>query len=167
MKPEGLIESIRQRLMNLSRENAEAFDFVLARYDDILAATFIVKQGPAAVVFESYYAMGGDGDNTDVFGFFIQPTYDVIPKKLQLVGRYSFATSEGALGVIGQNRYEKPVADNSARGDTYNSIYGGAQYFIYGDKLKLMAGAEWARLSGGSGESYDGFTLLTGIRLSF
>ncbi len=32
MKPEGLIESIRQRLMNLSRENAEAFDFVLARY---------------------------------------------------------------------------------------------------------------------------------------
>ena len=32
MKPEGLIESIRQRLMNLSRENGEAFDFVLARY---------------------------------------------------------------------------------------------------------------------------------------
>lgn len=32
MKPEGLIESIRQRLMNLSRENGESFDFVLARY---------------------------------------------------------------------------------------------------------------------------------------
>jgi Nucleotidyl transferase AbiEii toxin, Type IV TA system len=32
MKPEGLIESIRQRLLNLSRENGEAFDFVLARY---------------------------------------------------------------------------------------------------------------------------------------
>ena len=111
--------------------------------------------------------MGGDGTNTDVFGFYIQPTYDVIPKKLQLVGRYSFATSEGPLGVIGQSRYEKPVADNSARGDNYNSIYGGAQYFIYGDKLKLMAGAEWAQLSGGSGESYDGVTLLTGIRLSF
>lgn len=145
----------------------ETGDLVLGRYDDILATTFIIKEGPAAVVFESYYAMGGDGNNTDVFGFFIQPTYDIIPKKLQLVGRYSFATSEGPLGVIGQSRYEKPVADNSVRGDTYNAIYGGAQYFIYGDKLKLMAGAEWARLTGGSGESYDGVTLLTGLRLSF
>ena len=32
MKPEGLVESIRQRLLNLSRRNGEAFDFVLARY---------------------------------------------------------------------------------------------------------------------------------------
>lgn len=32
MKPEGLIESLRKRLLNLSRENGEAFDFVLARY---------------------------------------------------------------------------------------------------------------------------------------
>ena len=32
MKPEGLIESIRQRLLNLSRESGETFDFVLARY---------------------------------------------------------------------------------------------------------------------------------------
>ncbi len=32
MKPEGLIASIRQRLMNLARANGEAFDFVLARY---------------------------------------------------------------------------------------------------------------------------------------
>ena len=32
MKPEGLIESIRQRLLNLSRGNGEAFDFLLARY---------------------------------------------------------------------------------------------------------------------------------------
>lgn len=32
MKPGGLVESIRQRLLNLSRENGEAFDFVLARY---------------------------------------------------------------------------------------------------------------------------------------
>jgi len=32
MKSEGLIESVRQRLLNLSRENGETFDFVLARY---------------------------------------------------------------------------------------------------------------------------------------
>lgn len=32
MKPEGLIASICDRLLNLSRENGEAFDFVIARY---------------------------------------------------------------------------------------------------------------------------------------
>ena len=32
MKPEGLIESIRAHLLNLSRENGEVFDFVLSRF---------------------------------------------------------------------------------------------------------------------------------------
>lgn len=32
MKHEGLIESVRQRLLNRSRANGEAFDFTLARY---------------------------------------------------------------------------------------------------------------------------------------
>jgi hypothetical protein len=35
------------------------------------------------------------------------------------------------------------------------------------DKLKLMAGAEWAELNAPKGDSYDGITLLSGIRLSF
>lgn len=142
-------------------------DLVLGKYDDIISSTFWVKEGYAAVVFESYFASGGDGTNTDVFGFFIQPTYDIIPKKLQLVGRYSFAKSDGPLGVLGQSRYERKEATGGGLGDTYHALYGGAQYFIYGDKLKLMAGAEWARIDNDSTEAYDGFTLLTGIRLSF
>jgi len=47
-----------------------------------------------------------------------------------------------------------------------SSLYGGIQYFLYGDKLKLMAGAEWAHLDG-STEAYDGVTLLSGVRFSF
>lgn len=145
----------------------EAGDLVLGRYDDIISTSFAVRQAAAAVVFETYFASGGDGTYSDVFGFLIQPTYDLIPKTLQLVGRYSYSNSDGPLGVVGQGRYERTVAANSGLGDAYHAIYGGAQYFIYGDKLKLMAGAEWARIENGSGDSYDGFTLLTGIRLSF
>lgn len=144
----------------------ETGDLVLGRYDDIVSATFVIKQEAAALVFEAFSATGGDGNDSDVYGFYIQPTYDIIPKKLQLVGRYSYANSAGPLGVIAQSRYEKPVADNGARGDNYNAFYGGVQYFIYGDKLKLMAGAEWASLKG-NGEAYDGTTLLTGLRFSF
>lgn len=147
--------------------NREEDDSVLGKYDDVISSTFWVKEGPATLVIEAFFARGGDGTNSDVFGFSIQPTYDLIPKTLQLVGRYSRANSEGPLGVQGQARYERKVAGNKGLGDSYHSLYAGAQYFIYGDKLKLMAGAEWAWLDHEDGESYDGVTLLTGVRLSF
>ena len=83
------------------------------------------------------------------------------------MGRYSHANSSGPLGVVAQSRYEKKVASGGGLGDSYNALYGGVQYFIHGDKLKLMAGAEWSRLDGGAGDSYDGVTLLTGVRVSF
>ena len=126
-----------------------------------------MKKDLAGVVVEGFYASGGDGTNSNVFGFYIEPTYDIIPKRLQLVGRYSFANSTGPLGVVGQTRYEKKVATSGGLGDSYNAFYGGIQYFIYGDRLKLMAGAEWSRLDGDAGDSYDGVTLLTGVRMSF
>ena len=149
-------------------------DLVNNKYDDILSSTFWLKEGYAAVVFEGYYATGGDysssskkSDGSDVYGFFIQPTYDIIPNKLQLVGRYSHSESEGSRGVVGQSRYEKKVAATSVLGDAYHSLYGGVQYFINGDKLKILAGAEWASLQKSKDDSYDGVTYLSGIRFSF
>ncbi len=144
-----------------------ADDLVLNRYDDIISSTFWVKEGYAAVVIEGYYATGGVGTNSDVFGFFIQPTYDIIPQKLQLVGRYSYANSDGPTGVYGQSRYEREVASFGGRGDSYHALYGGVQYFIHGDKLKLLAGAEWSRLERGTAEAYDGVSLLSGLKFSF
>jgi hypothetical protein len=149
-------------------------DLVNNKYDDNVSSTFWVKEGYAAVVLEGFYATGGDysastkkSDGSDVYGFFIQPTYDIIPNKLQLVGRYSHSESEGSRGVVGQSRYEKKVATKSVLGDAYDSLYGGVQYFINGDKLKVLAGAEWARLQTNKGDSYDGVTYLSGIRFSF
>lgn len=144
----------------------EPGDLVLGKYDDIISATAIFKQEAATLVIEGFFASGGDGLDSDVYGFFIQPSYDILPGQLQLVGRYSYANSSGPLGVVAQKRYESSVAANGGRGDSYHSFYGGAQYFIHGDKLKLMAGAEWATLNGNGG-AYDGVTLLSGIRFSF
>lgn len=141
-------------------------DLVMGKYDDVLSTSFVVKEDRVGVAFETFYALGGSGDDSDVFGFYVQPTYDLVPKKLQLVGRYSFAASSGDLGVVGQSRYERNVADAGGRGDSYHAIYGGLQYFINGDKLKLMAGTEWSHLDGPV-EAYDGFTFLTGVRFSF
>ncbi len=148
----------------------DADDQILDRYDDILSATFWGQQGPWGLVFEAYHASGGNGRDGDVFGFFVQPTYDLIPKRLQLVARYSFATGDGLDSVRRQNRYESeaPRLTGGGRGDEYHSLYLGAQYFLHGDKLKLLAGAEYARLDGGgNGGDYEGLTFLTGIRFSF
>ncbi len=155
------------RLDWLHSDRDPAEDLVLNRYDDILSATFWLKEGGLGLVFEVFHASGGDAAHSDAFGFHLQPAYDIIPGKLQLVGRYSFARSTGGLGVSGQSRYERTVAANRGLGDTYHSIYGGAQYFIHGDRLKLMAGAEYAWINGDPVDAYDGLTLLAGLRFSF
>jgi len=145
-------------------------DYLFTRYDDIVSATFWGEQGPWALIVEGFNGSGGEGRDGDVFGFFIQPMYDIIPKRLQLVGRYSFTTGDGPDSVIRQTRYESeaPNLTGGGRGDQYQALYLGAQYFIHGDKLKLMAGAEYAKLDGGgNGGDYEGVTFLTGVRFYF
>ncbi len=139
---------------------------LLNRYEDVISSTFWVQDGLWSGVAEAFYATGGQGTDGDVFGGYLQGTYDVVPKKLQLVGRYSFAYGDGDRSVRRQTRYESFVVDG--RGNQYQAIYLGAQYFINGDKLKFLAGAEYADLSGGpSGLGYDGVTYMTGVRFSF
>lgn len=139
---------------------------VLNRYENIISSTFWLQEGEWGFVAEGFYATGGEGNDGDVFGGYLLGTYDVIPKRLQLVGRYSFAFGDGERSLRRQTRYESFVVDG--RGDQYHALYLGAQYFINGDKLKLLAGAEYAKLDGGpTALEYDGITWLTGIRFSF
>ena len=141
-------------------------DTVLSRYENLVSATLWLKDDRWSLVTEAFFATGGA---PDAFGFYVQPTYDLIPEKLQLVGRYSLSTGDGAQSVSLQKRYEAEAPNLSAggKGETYQSAYLGLQYFIYGDKLKVLAGAEYSHLGGGSGKDFDGLTVLTGIRLSF
>lgn len=146
----------------------DSIDSVLNRYDDIFSTTLWVKRGPWNLVTEAFFAGGETAQ--DVFGIFVQPTYDLLPKKLQLVGRYTFSTGDGPDSVFAQTRYERsaPGLTGGGKGENYHAGYLGLQYFIFGDRLKLLAGAEYARLDGGgNGGDFDGLTVLTGIRLSF
>ena len=154
----------------------QASDVVLNRYDDILSLTFLAKTGYWNLTAEAFAGFGGDGVNGDVFGFYLQPTYDLIPDKLQLVGRYTFSSGDGPASVQAQSRYERDtpipgipgVSGSRNRGEEYQAIYLGAQYFIHGNKLKLLAGAEWAHLDrGGRDPGYEGLTTFSGIRFSF
>lgn len=155
----------------LHSDSEDAKATILDRYEDLFTATFWVKEGRYHLVTELFYATGGDPGWGDAFGFFIQPSYEIVKDKLQLVGRYSFSTGDGNNSIQAQSRYERrppTTITGSGRGEQYNAFYGGLQYFIYGQNLKLLAGAEYADLDGGgNGGDYDGWTFLTGVRLSF
>jgi phosphate-selective porin OprO/OprP len=151
----------------LHSDSKTSVDSVLNLYDDLFTGTLWVQEGRWGIVGEAFYATGGA---PDVFGLYVQPTYDLVPKRLQAVGRLSFATGDGPDSVVGQSRYERlaPSLTGGGKGDQYEAAYLGFQYFIYGDKLKFLGGVEWSHMNGGgNGGGYDAVTTLAGVRVSF
>jgi phosphate-selective porin OprO/OprP len=107
------------------------------------------------------------GYSNDAYGFVLLPTYD-ISDKLQLVARYTYASSDGD-GLRAQKRYERKASlTDGGYGEDYQSYYLGLNYYINDHKLKLMTGIEYADMNGGSdGGEYSGWTLFSGLRIYF
>jgi len=74
-------------------------------------------------------------DKHDTFGFVVMPYYD-ITDKLQAVFRWAYMT-EGREQRTQRFNERYTVSD-------YHTFYGGLNYYICGDKLKVMAGYEYA-----------------------
>ena len=116
---------------------------------------------------------GGFAGQPDVLGFTLLPTYDISNSlwiggdKLQLALRYQYANSDGDNGLQLQDRYEQEVT--TGEGDRYQAFYTGLNYLIYGDRLKLMAGAEYSNMkdAANDGGEFRGWTYLAGLRLFF
>ena len=133
-------------------------------YKNSISLNHSLSQGALTLNTDLIHA-GGYSD--DVYGLVLLPTYD-ISDKLQLVARYTYASSDGD-GLRAQKRYERKASltDNGYSED-YQSYYLGLNYYINDHKLKLMTGIEYADLDGGSdGGDYSGWTLFSGLRLYF
>ena len=143
-------------------KNADAFK----NYRNGIATYFDYKKGQLGLVTELAWLDGltSATTNGDVYGLILQPYYD-ITDKLQVVFRYQLDLAEKDNGVVITNRQEKTVG--SFTGDTLNSAYLGLNYYIYGHKLKLMAGEQFSDLSGGTGAKagYNGWTTIVGLRM--
>ena len=102
---------------------------------------------------------------SDVWGAMAMP-YVNVTDKLQLVGRYTYVTSEGVNGVR-LATYESAIV--SGRGDRYNEVYGGANYYFYGHKLKVQTGVQFADMNdrAGDGGAYSGTSWVTGLRVGW
>ena len=87
---------------------------------------------------------------------------------LQAVLRYQFSISNGDNGLQLQPRYEQEVVPDGF-GNQYQAIYAGINYLIYGDRLKLMTGAEYSvmRDAANDGGAFNGWTYFAGVRVFF
>ena len=89
-----------------------------------------------------------------------------LSEKLQLVGRYTLVASEDDNGVRFA-RYEREIA--AGRGDRYNELYLGLNYYWYGHELKLQNGLQYVdmRDRADDGGAYSGWSWTTAFRLSW
>lgn len=145
-------------------------------YDNIISLWHEGKKGVIAFGIDITAATGIE-TQSDVLGLTLLPTCDIghhlllDNDTLQLAMRYHYASSTDKYGLQFTKRYEKPVTSGS--GDSYNAFYIGLNYFIYQQKLKLMAGVEYFTMDNvadGTGEvknSVNGWNGSTGIRLYF
>ena len=101
----------------------------------------------------------------DLWGLMAMP-FANITENLQLVGRYTFLQSDGRNGVR-LATYEKRLVPG--RGDRYNELYLGANYFFYGHKLKLQSGMQFAdmRDRANDGGTYSGVSWTTALRVGW
>lgn len=108
-----------------------------------------------------------------VFGLTLEPSWILTNElfgnqdPLQVVLRYQYATSSRDNGLVLQRRYEQKVTQGE--GNNYQAVYTGLNYFLYGHKLKLMAGGEYAHMKDAAddGGKYSGWTWFGAIRLYF
>lgn len=104
-----------------------------------------------------------DHPQSDVWGLVLMPFYDMT-RHTQLVLRYTYLDSREDNG-LRLNRYEDEVVEG--RGNRYDEWYAGFNVFFYGHKLKWQTGVSWAEMGDDAqdGGEYEGWTLITGIRV--
>jgi phosphate-selective porin OprO/OprP len=108
---------------------------------------------------------GGYLGQSDLWALMAMPFVN-ITDKLQGVVRYTLIDSADPNGVR-LATYENKVVPG--RGDEYNELYVGANYFFYGHRLKLQSGIQFADMNdrANDGGAYSGVSWTTGLRVGW
>lgn len=130
--------------------------------EQIGSLNFVLEQGRWGVSADLSGATG-IGSVSDLWGATVMPWFNILDN-LQLVTRYTFVRSDDPNGVR-LNRYETGVLRN--RGDEYQEFYLGLNWYLYGHKLKLQTGIDYAYMEdrANDGGAYDGWGWITGLRV--
>ena len=131
---------------------------------DILSVNFKIETDRWGMRTDASTA-AGYLTQSDLWGVTAMP-YLNVTDRLQLIGRYTFLESDEPNGVQ-LATYENRVV--RGRGDEYNEMYVGANYFFYGHKLKLQTGLQLADMNdrANDGGEYSGVSWTTGLRVGW
>jgi len=151
--------------LDLMHMNNNAYSNVFNTMENAAATYFDFHTGKFGLVTQFGYGDGIDSKG-GIFEWMLMPTY-LITKQLELVTRYQLGLAAKSNGITTLNRQEKTLGKFT--GDTDNAAYVGLNYYIYGQKLKLMAGEQFDKLTGGTGPKagYTGWTTWLGLRMYF
>ncbi len=145
------------------------------QFTDSIALTNDLTEGRFGMITELTYGFGFTGSadqglsnltsivQSDLLGITLTPSF-FLTDKVQAVYRFQLVSAADPNGIQVPSRYDRLAAGDDEKGNTYMAHYLGINYLIFSHKLKLMGGVEYSQMGGGS---YDGYTLLTGLRMNF
>jgi len=121
-------------------------------------------------LFEGDFQLA-NGD-LNAWGLTLTPSYWVIPGTLRVVGRYHYADTDDAGGLVGGlGTGSDPFFDDSPLivGDEYHSFYLGANVHLYQDRMVLLNGVEYALMKDEAGANFevDSWIWHSAARVSF
>ena len=107
----------------------------------------------------------GNLGQSNLWSVMAMPFYNVTAK-FQVVGRYTTVRSADNNGVRFA-LYESRVVPG--RGDRYDEVYAGANYYFYGHRLKVQTGVQWADMQdrADDGGAYSGVAWTSGVRVGW
>lgn len=165
--PIRYFDETKWRLDYLFNSDSEQIDS-RQPYQHAIATSIAGRRGKLAAMLEGLYIVGEEGFG-GAGGLVAFAKYEIIPDRLELVGRYTFSRSSGDTLRL-RTRYETEVGGlGDERGDEYHAAYLGLNWYIYGHRLKVQLGAEYSRMNDtvGDGGDFDGVTLLCALRTFF
>lgn len=149
---------------NYVHQSPDADNTFTRPLEHVLSLNFTLEENRWGFRGDVSTAAGYLGQN-DLWAVMAMP-YVNVTDKLQLVTRYTHVSSDDVNGVLLAS-YENRVV--RGRGDEYNELYLGANYFFHGHKLKLQTGVQLAdmRDRANDGGTYSGASWITGLRIGW
>lgn len=149
---------------NLVRNEPDTRNTFTRALEHVASIHFSLDTGRWGVRTDLAAANGYLGQS-DLWGFMLMPFYNVTDN-FQAVIRYSRVESDRRNGVR-LARYENEIV--TGRGDEYDEVYAGLNYYFYKHKLKLQTGVQYAEMrdTANDGGAYQGWAWTTGLRVSW
>jgi phosphate-selective porin OprO and OprP len=149
---------------NYLYQHPDADNTFTRQLEHILSVHFKLEAGRWGLRADVSDANGYLGQS-DMWALMAMPFFN-LTDRLQAVGRYTYIDSDHPNGIRFAT-YESRVVPG--RGDEYNELYLGANYYFYGHKLKLQTGLQWADMNdvANDGGEYSGISWTTGIRVGW